>query len=299
MAVPFLRPVRFASTCLAVLTLTSVSGCGTGEVMSGGVATTAEPTYRTTDWPTAVQDPPVAVVEAPTSYIETIRGTDIEFEMTWVAEGGFWIGTTEVTWDAFLPYCDFKETGLVPPGVDAVSKPSKPLTEYDRGWGMGQRPAVGVSWNAAKTYCVWLSINTSNTYRLPTEDEWRLACGPGGHEPLADHAWHDENSDGKTQEAGTREPNEYGLYDMLGNLWEYCANPYDPAKPDRAVLRGGSWKDEAETVTPEHRLRFDNDWTLDDPNMPPGVWWIPDGDHLGFRLLRPGPGSEPDVRDDE
>ena len=75
---------------------------------------------------------------------------------------------------------------------------------------------------------------------------------------------------------------------MLGNLWEYCANPWDPSEPDRAVLRGGAWKDPAATVSPMSRLRFDNDWILADPNVPAGIWWVPDGDHLGFRVLRPG-----------
>jgi formylglycine-generating enzyme required for sulfatase activity len=222
-------------------------------------------------------------------YVQRIPGTTIGIEMVWIPEGGFWIGRTEVTWDQFLVFCDFDRTRSEPPGVDAVSRPSKPLDvfPYHRDWGAGTRPAVGMSWNAAKQYCRWLSMNSGRTYRLPTEAEWVLACGPDPEDVPA-HAWCAENSVNMTQEAGTRRPNAHGLHDMFGNLWEYCANPYDPADPDRAVLRGGSWRDRAGDITSTARLRFDNDWTLEDPNVPPGLWWVPDGDHLGFRILRPG-----------
>lgn len=230
------------------------------------------------------------VAEPPADYTETIAGSEVTFDMVWVPEGGFWIGRTEVTWDEFLLYCDFDEAGVAP-GADAVSKPSRPLdwTPYDRDWGVGQRPAIGMSWNAAQRYCEWLSLNTGLAYRLPTEEEWALACGAGGEGPLADRAWFAENSEEMTQEVAQKAPNERGLFDVLGNAWEYCANPWDPSEPERAVLRGGSWATEADRVTPEERLAFDDDWTLEDPNFPPGVWWIPDGGHLGMRLLRAGP----------
>ncbi|RMH03322.1 MAG: hypothetical protein D6702_06360 [Planctomycetota bacterium] len=221
---------------------------------------------------------------------QRIRGSEVGFDLIEVPEGGFWIGRTEVTWDEYLLYCDFEREGAAPPGADAVSKPSKPLdwTPYDRDWGAGRRPAVGMSWNAARKYCEWLSLNTGRHFRLPTEEEWALACGRGGDGPLTDRAWYAENSGGMTQEVGRLAPNERGLYDMLGNLWEYCADAWSPEEPERPVLRGGSWKDPAERVTPEARLRFDDDWTLEDPNFPPGVWWIPGGDHLGFRVLWDG-----------
>ncbi len=64
------------------------------------------------------------------SYTQSIRGTGVAFEMVWIPEGGFWIGRTEVTWDEYLKYCDFGERETVPPGVDAVSRPSKPLETF-------------------------------------------------------------------------------------------------------------------------------------------------------------------------
>jgi formylglycine-generating enzyme required for sulfatase activity len=225
-------------------------------------------------------------------YVDRIPGTMVEFEMVWIPEGGFWIGRTEVTWNEYLVYCQFDRKGTAPPGVDAVARPSKPLDvfPYHRDWGAGARPAVGMSWSAARQYCEWLSMSTGKTYRLPTEDEWTVACGPDVEDMTA-YAWCAENSQNMTQETGTRKPNAQGVHDMFGNLWEYCENPYDPADPGRAVLRGGSWRDRGEDITRAARLRFDNDWTLEDPNVPPGLWWVPDGDHLGFRILREGDGG--------
>ncbi len=234
--------------------------------------------------------------EAPADYRETIQGSEVEFDMVWVPEGGFWIGRTEVTWDEFLLYCDFEQTDLPPPGADVVSKPSKPLdwTPYDHDWGAGQRPAVGMSWNSAKKYCQWLSLNTGRDYQLPSEAQWELAAGDGGSGPLAERAWFVSNSDEMTQPVALKAPGAHGLHDMLGNLWEYCAGPWSAEEPERAVLRGGSWEDPAEALTTTSRLAFDDDWTLDDPNFPPGVWWVPVGWHLGMRVLRPGPKTDPE-----
>ena len=219
----------------------------------------------------------------------TIPGTQVVFEMVWIPEGRFWIGKTEVTWDEYLVYCDFdnpaRETGK---GVDGISRPSKPLEDvapFDRDWGLGRRPAVGMSWNAAKRYCEWLSKNLGRKFRLPTESEWLLACGPVPPGTLSESAWFDANSDEMTQDVGRKRPNKHGLHDALGNLWEYCANPFSPKEPDRAVLRGGSWEDPATRLTPQSRLGFEDDWVLEDPNVPPGVWWVPDGNHLGLRIL--------------
>jgi len=225
---------------------------------------------------------------APANYTEKIRGSDVTFEMIWVPEGGFWIGKCEVTWDEYLLYCDFDEEGKVPPGADAVTKPSKPLDDvapFDRDWGKGRRPAVGMSKNGAIKYCAWLSKNTGRTYRLPTDAEWELAAGPlpGA---LDEHAWHYGNAGGMTQEVGNKKLNTHGLHDMYGNLWEVVADPFTPGEPERAAYRGGGWRTRPDGITREARLGFEEAWTMLDPNVPPGVWWVPDGDHLGMRVIR-------------
>ncbi len=222
---------------------------------------------------------------APEVYVETIRGTDVTFEMTWVPEGNFWIGKTEVTWDEYMQYFDPDMLEKAPPGVDVVAKPSRPLPQepFDRGWGLGRRPAVGISRNAAKTYCKWLSLNTGRAYRLPSEAEWKLACEEGSG-PVRERAWCAENSADQTHEVATKKPNARGIHDMLGNVWEFCQDNFDGT--DRAVLRGGSWKDAASKLDRRLRIGFDDDWVMRDPNIPPGVWWVPDGDHIGFRVVR-------------
>ena len=65
-----------------------------------------------------------------------------------------------------------------------------------------------------------------------------------------------------THEVAKKKPNKHGLNDMLGNVWEYCSNPFDEKEPGRAVLRGGSWKDPASSLTPGNRLAFDDDWVI-------------------------------------
>jgi formylglycine-generating enzyme required for sulfatase activity len=224
----------------------------------------------------------------PEPFRQQIKSSEVSFDMVWVPTGGFWIGKHEVTWNEYLLYCDFEKEGKVPPGVDGVSKPSKPLDDvspYDRDWGLGRRPAVGMSLNAARKYCTWLSINTGKLFRLPTETEWELACGPLPTDRLTDYAWFEPNGDEMTHEVGKKLPNAIGAHDMFGNLWEYCNNPFSAKEPERAVLRGGSWDEPATNVTPKSRLGFEDDWVLADPNVPSGVWWVPDGNHLGFRVV--------------
>ncbi len=126
-------------------------------------------------------------------------------------------------------------------------------------------PVVNVTWDDARAFCVWLSEKESRSYRLPTEAEWEYACRAGtstrfywgDDESLRDeYAWTGANSGGGgPRPVGTRTPNAWGLYDMLGNVYEYCsdyfkAKPYDPAQfvdplgpplGTERVVRGTSW----------------------------------------------------------
>lgn len=80
-------------------------------------------------------------------------------------------------------------------------------------------------------------------FRLPTEEEWEYACLAGRDDPygpLDDIAWYDKNSEGKTHPVGQKKPNAWGLYDMLGNVWEWCWDLYEEKNP-LLVIRGGSW----------------------------------------------------------
>ena len=128
------------------------------------------------------------------------------------------------------------------------------------------RPVEKISYNAAVAFCMKLGEKEAKNYRLPSEAEWKYACRAGaatayyfGNDPtnLGDYAWFDGNSGGGTHPVGQKKPNAWGLYDMHGNVWQWCSDwsgPYpagevtDPVGgtegPDHwRVLRGGSWWD--------------------------------------------------------
>ncbi|ASV30047.1 sulfatase-modifying factor protein [Maribacter cobaltidurans] len=106
---------------------------------------------------------------------------------------------------------------------------------------------------------VTLDPNT-NGFRLPTEAEWQYACQAGTkeirHGELAEIAWFKENSNSRTQEVGQKKPNQWGLYDMLGNVWEWCSDIYDETVYGTyRVFRGGGWCDQERSVMATTRRR--------------------------------------------
>jgi formylglycine-generating enzyme required for sulfatase activity len=128
-----------------------------------------------------------------------------------------------------------------------------------------QNPVESVSWNDAAEFCKKLSQASGKTVRLPTEAQWEYACRAGSktrfsygddndYSDLGDYAWYNKNSNGQTHPVGQKKPNVWGLYDMHGNVWQWCsdwyadsyakANNTNPQGPDSGVvrvLRGGSW----------------------------------------------------------
>ncbi|MEO1447966.1 MAG: SUMF1/EgtB/PvdO family nonheme iron enzyme [Bacteroidota bacterium] len=97
-------------------------------------------------------------------------------------------------------------------------------------------------------------------YRLPTEAEWQYACQAGDlavrYGDLDDIAWYKANSAGHPHSVGQKLPNAWGLYDMLGNVWEWCTDLYDETVyGSYRILRGGGWYDEARGVLATNRRR--------------------------------------------
>ncbi len=143
-------------------------------------------------------------------------------------------------------------------------------------------PVEAVSWEDAVEFCLRLSElpeekSAGRVYRLPTEAEWEYACRAGsttafsfGDEPdsLDDYAWFSNNSDFKTHPVGEKKPNAWGLYDMHGNVLEWCSDRYaeypkdtvsDPSGPREGVIRvnrGGSWLNEAAFCRSSRRGKF-------------------------------------------
>jgi formylglycine-generating enzyme required for sulfatase activity len=156
-------------------------------------------------------------------------------------------------------------------------------------------PVENVSWYDCQGFIQKLNAKTGKTYRLPTEAEWEYAARGGkrskgykyaGSNEIEAVAWYGGNSNDKTHPVGQKKPNELGIYDMTGNVWEWCCdwygesyynsspgnNPKGPESGRYRVLRGGSWGNFAESCLVAGR----NDW---DPGRR--------GDYLGFRLLSP------------
>ncbi|MDX1654601.1 MAG: formylglycine-generating enzyme family protein [Candidatus Competibacteraceae bacterium] len=184
----------------------------------------------------------------------------------------FAIGRTEVT---FAEYEAFAQAmGRESPG--------------DEGWGRGRRPVINVSWNDAVAYAQWLSDQTGERYRLPSEAEWEYAARAGTRTPFwtgacihTDQANYDGNYDyndcgadtgvyrQQTVEAGSLPGNPWGLYEVAGNVWEWVQDcwhdDYQGAPQDgsaweepgcaRRVVRGGGWFNIPENLRSANRDR--------------------------------------------
>lgn len=140
-------------------------------------------------------------------------------------------------------------------------------------------PVENISWEDAQDFIRKLSKKTGKNYRLPSESEWEFAARAGsfsqfsfGDDPaeLEQYAWYDKNSQGKSHPVGLKKPNRFGLFDMLGNVWERtedCWNiDYDGAPHDgspwtagdcaRRVVRGGSWVNLSQFHRSAYRFRY-------------------------------------------
>lgn len=269
------------------------------------------------------------------AYQQLIPGTSIFFKMTPIQGGSFligdaasknkdekpqkeitiapfWMGTFEVTRDEFDTYLKDEKTSQNE-SLDAITRPSPQYVDLT--WGMGKEggyPANSMSQHAAIMYCRWLYEKTKIFYRLPTEAEWEYACKAGSNttyffgndaSQLANYAWYEQNSNDKYHKVGQKLPNQWGLYDMLGNVAEwtldhylenayetYAANnPIQPVNPKRypKVVRGGSYMDAAYLLTNTKRNHSIPAWNNRDPQVPKSKWWLTEAKNVGFRLVRP------------
>ncbi len=273
------------------------------------------------------------------AYTQKIPGTQVTFDMTPIPAGSFWMGdansihqdekpahevkldafwmgTHEVTWDAFELFLDKNYELAIseePIGerVDGLSRPSLPYLDMTFGMGKEGKPAVGMTQYGAIQYCHWLYLKTGIFYRLPTEAEWEYAARAGsdtrfffGDDPslLSEYAWTRENSKESTQIIGTKKPNPWGLYDIYGNVLEWTADAYDaefyktpnpisPLNPSTKlyprVVRGGSFSTSAQDLSSARRFQTSPDWKRIDPQIPKSQWWFPEAPFLGIRLVRP------------
>ncbi|MDB5266998.1 MAG: sulfatase-modifying factor protein [Hymenobacter sp.] len=160
-----------------------------------------------------------------------------------------------------------------------------------------QNPVETVSWREAVRFCNLLSTAAglrpcylleaegetvqldaaANGYRLPTEAEWEYACKAGTsgsrYGEIGAIAWYKDNAEKTTHPVGLKQPNAWGLYDMLGNVWEWCSNIYDETVyGSYRIIRGGGWCDEPRGCLATNRRRsHPTQFRIDD---------------LGFRVAR-------------
>jgi formylglycine-generating enzyme required for sulfatase activity len=232
-----------------------------------------------------------------------------------------WMGKCEVTWDEYDLYWKTHPGAKEavepddPKDADAVTRPTPPYADETFDKGREGHPVLGITHHAAMQYCRWLSLKTGKLYRLPTEAEWEYACRAGtttayfwGDDPkkLDEYGWYDSNADEKTHPIGTKKPNPWGLYDMVGNVSEWCVDAYDKDyyktfpldKPSlepvllstgtrfRDVVRGGSWADEAPLCRSAARVGSEKSWIKLDPQRPQSIWWLTSAEFVGFRIVR-------------
>ena len=234
----------------------------------------------------------------------------------------FYMSSMEITWDLYNLFVsrdidaaqpDVVKGTEVDLDVDGVSGATTPYVEMSFGMGVDGYPAICMTQLAAVKFCEWLSAMTGNFYRLPTEAEWEYACRAGtstaysfGDDPslLDAFAWFNDNSNGSYHQVGQKKPNEWGLYDMHGNVAEWTLDQYyptvyrtrksgvsnpleEPTKTYPRVVRGGSWLDNASRLRSAARRASNKKWKKRDPQIPKSLWWHTDAPFVGFRVVRP------------
>ncbi len=220
----------------------------------------------------------------------------------------FYMGKYEVTYAQFCAFLNENSIGsdrefaTADYGTQTLFLPNSYYVEYSDGnWmlrsGYENYPVEWVTWYGANEYAKWIGG------ALPTEAQWEYACRAGSttaycfdddSESLDDYAWYSDNSDGtevnsRNRPVGQKKPNAWGLYDMHGNVWEWCADWYgsygtsavtDPTGPTTGsvrVLRGGSWQAVASECSSANR----------NYNYPGKEW-----DAYGFRVCFPSSNTE-------
>ena len=216
--------------------------------------------------------------------VETING--VEFAFRWCPAGTFTMGSPTSEEDHSSDKTQHKVTltkGFWMMETEVTQKQWKAVmgdnpTRYDIG---DNRPVTHVSWNDCQEFCRKTGL------QLPTEAQWEYACRAGSTGAYAgnldDMAWYENNSGSRTHSVGTKKPNAWGLYDMHGNVYEWCqdwfgkypsgsvTDPTGPSSGSDRVGRGGSWDDDAGGCRSAYRSYGE-----------PGYRYY----YLGFRVLR-------------
>ncbi|MFH1719563.1 MAG: SUMF1/EgtB/PvdO family nonheme iron enzyme [Planctomycetota bacterium] len=293
--------IRVCNKLHTLLLLMLILAAGFGCRRSGDTAVTAPDVVQTQSG--------LEMVVIPAGWFEmgSDKGTPDESPVHRVWISSFWMDKYEVVQEQFAKF-QF-------PDPSHFKNPQNPLEQ--------------INWTDAALYCnersraeglgpcyneeTWECNFAAGGYRLPTEAEWEYACRAGTKSKygfgddarkLKDYAWFADNSSGKTHPVGQKKPNPWGLYDMHGNVTEWCnelysedyygqspdKDPKGPASGRERVLRGGAWNSSAESCRSAYRS---SDPSINDTCLA--------SDAIGFRCVRNAPdnvSSEPDMTSD-
>lgn len=224
--------------------------------------------------------------------------------MVWIPEGSFMMGALENEIDAISDEYPRHEvtfaSGFWMAKYEVTQEQWSTVMGANPSFFMGDNlPVERVSWDDAHQFIDELNSSIeSSPFRLPSESEWEYGCRAGfdnvrfpwgddsTYSRLIRYGWYDNNSDGQTHEIGQKQPNSWGLYDMHGNVWEWCEdwyhNSYNGAPDDGSawiqidngatrVRRGGAWSYGARECRSAYRFRA----------SPPSRY-----NSLGLRLVR-------------
>jgi formylglycine-generating enzyme required for sulfatase activity len=205
-------------------------------------------------------------------------GGGVKLQMIYIKPGRFMMGSARGWFDERPVHEVVLTKGFYLGKYEVTQSQFKTLTGVNRSRLKGEEhPVVEVSWPDADDFCKRLSKKTGRNFRLPTEAEWEYAARAGStgkysygndEKKLGDYAWYKLNSKNKTHPVGLKLPNSWGLHDMPGNVWEWCADWHykgyygkspreDPKGPDRStgkrVVRGGCYDTKAATCTVSER----------------------------------------------
>ncbi|MGC4073314.1 MAG: formylglycine-generating enzyme family protein [Nibricoccus sp.] len=212
-----------------------------------------------------------AALQSPLPATQTLDlGDGVTMNFALIPRGTFWMGSNEEAGDG--DESPEHKVGISQPFYLGTCEVTQAQWEKIMGANPSRfrgelLPVDTVSWNDAQRFLAALSKKTGRTCMLPTEAQWEYACRAGTRAPwsfgaqpgaAADFAWGAENAEGATHPVGLKKPNPWGLHDMHGNVWEWCADWYEkhtysktadvdpkgPVSGDGRILRGGAWGDE-------------------------------------------------------
>ncbi len=252
----------------------------------------------------------VSKAKSPPKELTVDLGKGVKLEMVLIPAGEFMMGSPDSHKDA-----DAEEK---PQHRVRITKPfylgKYPVTQEQWEAVMGDNPSYFkgpknpvelVSWEDCQQFLGKLNAKSAaggGKFQLPSEAQWEYACRAGSktrycfgddEKQLREYAWYQGNSDDKTHPVGEKKPNAWGLYDMHGNVWEWCQDwwkdgyykespvddPTGPTEGSGRVFRGGSWHDQARDCQSARRYRH---------------WPVTHGNHMGLRIsLVPAEAAEP------